>query len=589
MKTRFQLVASAGRAAGLAFKAMALCWPLAGVAGNEDLSDREKIIHVLDRLGYGPRPGDVERVERMGLDHYLDLQLHPERIDVAASESQLAELRSLSLDSRTLMDGFATEIRRAVERQRAGDKDKKPMPSMRERLMDPSPAVQAVGELQTAKIARAVESEAQLFELLADFWSNHFNVDVKKGPVRALKVADEREVIRPHVFGKFRDLLGASAHSPAMLFYLDNVLNSAPREVSVMEQRFCAKDQQRRFGQPLDAEMAKAERPTRIGGLNENYGRELMELHTLGVDGGYAQQDVIEVSRCFTGWGMDRDSGRFQFNVSRHDQGGKTVLGRKIPPNGGIRDGEMVLDILASHPSTAKFIATKLCQRLVADEPPQSVVDLAARTFTATNGDLRKVVETIITSCEFFSPEAFRAKIKSPFEYAISVVRAVGGHINLREPGGPDMAALRYKLAGAASIGLGGGNRGPTRSRPLNMHIADMGQQLYSYAAPTGWPEDSRKWVSSGALISRLNFALGFTSGDTADVSAQPRALLEGVDAADVNALLDHLEKIIVPAGLSPATRKTLQKQAPAPGSATTANVPQLAALMLGSPEFQRR
>lgn len=589
MKTRFQLVASAGRAAGLAFKAMALCWPLAGVAGNEDLSDREKIIHVLDRLGYGPRPGDVERVERMGLDHYLDLQLHPERIDVAASESQLAELRSLSLDSRTLMDGFATEIRRAVERQRAGDKDKKPMPSMRERLMDPSPAVQAVGELQTAKIARAVESEAQLFELLADFWSNHFNVDVKKGPVRALKVADEREVIRPHVFGKFRDLLGASAHSPAMLFYLDNVLNSAPREVSVMEQRFRAKDQQRRFGQPLDAEMAKAERPTRIGGLNENYGRELMELHTLGVDGGYAQQDVIEVSRCFTGWGMDRDSGRFQFNVSRHDQGGKTVLGRKIPPNGGIRDGEMVLDILASHPSTAKFIATKLCQRLVADEPPQSVVDLAARTFTATNGDLRKVVETIITSCEFFSPEAFRAKIKSPFEYAISVVRAVGGHINLRDPAGPDMAALRYKLAGAASIGSGGGNRGPTRSRPLNMHIADMGQQLYSYAAPTGWPEDSRKWVSSGALISRLNFALGFTSGDTADVSAQPRALLEGVDAADVNALLDHLEKIIVPAGLSPATRETLQKQAPAPGSATTANVPQLAALMLGSPEFQRR
>jgi uncharacterized protein (DUF1800 family) len=263
-------------------------------------------------------------------------------------------------------------------------------------------AAQVVGELVTAKLVRAVESKRQLHEVMVDFWSNHFNVDVKKGPVRTYKVADEREVIRPHVWSKFRDLLGASAKSPAMLFYLDNARSSRPMEM----RRFAgcnrnsprvrpnggAAPQNAAPGEALMPSMTSEETevaPMTRGGINENYARELMELHTLGVDGGYTQKDVQEVARCFTGWSINRQTGEFQFKRYAHDNGEKLVLGQRIAAGGGIQDGERVLDILATHPSTARFLARKLCMRLVSDQPPASLVEVPRRHFsrvTATCG-----------------------------------------------------------------------------------------------------------------------------------------------------------------------------------------------------------
>ena len=258
-------------------------------------------------------------------------------------------------------------------------------------------ALRCLGELQQAKILRAALSERQLNEVMVDFWSNHFNVDIRKNDCRALKMTEDRDVIRPHVLGKFRDILGASAKSPAMLKYLDNAENSVPRERSAIEKAVIEIYVSYKLGISGTGLIPDKEGP------NENYGREILELHTLGVDGGYTQKDVEEVARCFTGWGVSGSYGSFEFKLDRHDKGAKTVLGVKIPAGGGIKDGEKVLDALARHPATARFISRKLCQRFVADEPPAALVERAAKVFTESDGDIRQVVETIITSPEFFS------------------------------------------------------------------------------------------------------------------------------------------------------------------------------------------
>ena len=277
------------------------------------------------------------------------------------------------------------------------------------------------------KLLRAVYSERQLQEVLTDFWFNHFNVDVRKIDDRPVVVEYERDVIRPRVLGRFRDLLGATAKSPAMLFYLDNWLS---------------KDR----------------------GLNENYARELMELHTLGVDGGYTQADVVNVARAFTGWTMSKphEATGFAFNDRMHDHGAKRVLGRTIKAGGGVEDGEQVLDLLARHPSTARFIATKLVRRFVADDPPPALVDRAARTFRRTDGDLREVMRTILTSPEFLAPAAYRAKVKSPFEYVVSLLRATSASVtNVRSFVGT------RRLDGRAAVSVPAADRLPRpRGRP---------------------------------------------------------------------------------------------------------------------------
>jgi uncharacterized protein (DUF1800 family) len=425
---------------------------------EKKLSQDDKITHALSRLTFGARPGDVEAVRRMGLDKWIDAQLHPERLtENPELAARLAPLTTLNLSAREAAEKFQVPLADAIQAVKGKAKQKG--------------AQVVVRELTEAKLYRAIYSERQLEEQLVDFWFNHFNVSVTKGPVRFLAPSYERDTIRPRVLGKFRDLLGATAADPAMLFYLDNWQNASP-------------DAPRLFAK------AKAKQAR---GLNENYARELMELHTLGVDNGYTQDDIVEVARAFTGWTIlqPRQGGEFFFNSRAHDQKEKTVLGVKIPANGGQRDGERVLDILARRPETAHFISLKLAQRFVADVPPTALVDRMAKKFRDTDGDIRAVMTAMLGSPEFFSEGAPHAKVKTPLEFVVSAVRAAG-------------ADLRSAV-------------------PLAQKLVEMGQPLYRKVEPTGYSTMAEEWVNSSGLLARMNFAADFTNAEIASPGFQRR------------------------------------------------------------------
>lgn len=539
------------------------------------LTETQQIVHALNRLGFGPRPGDVERVRQIGLRAWIERQLAPETIDDAALDARLSDFRLVALSGPELGDleeavrkGNAQTILRAKQRASQGegmaemgrrealarltDDERRQMADAQRARRD---LAEAGRQFVTEKIVRAAHSERQLNEVLVDFWSNHFNIDISKA--RIVKIADEREVVRRHAMGRFSDLLMASAKSPAMLIYLDNYQSVAPMP---------------------ETSGARGRRPRTARGLNENYARELLELHTLGVDGGYTQKDVQEVARCLTGWTLrSRYSGAFVFDPRRHDRGEKTVLGKTIPAGGGIEDGEAVIAMLANHPSTMRFVSRKLCVRLVSDNPPEALVDRCVATWKRTGGDIREVVRTIVLSPEFMAPDAYRAKIKSPFELAVSAVRALGAQV---------------RADGKATLAYGNGGARPGDPRSLEGQINLLGQPLFRYAFPTGWPEDSQKWVSSGALIGRINFALALTGGRIDDVTLGGTATraAEGKQGA---ALVDALAGALLHGDLSAPTRATLIRQcAQTPSDPTAAAVDparRIAALILGSPEFQRR
>ena len=469
--------------------------PEAGVPAAIPSTD-EAITHALNRLTFGPRAGDVARVKAIGLQTWIDLQLSPARIDDAALTAKLARLETLTLDSRTIQRDYAGPAMVARrERQRTNPDAAPPSPGMRpptqpeaatagsrRSSLEPGRAEaetdrQVIADIEEAKLLRAVYSERQLQEVLVDFWFNHFNVFAGKGATRNYLSEYEREAIRPYVLGNFRDLLEATAKSPAMLFYLDNWQNvsedsSSPRGAPRRAPR--AQASPRRGEAPTPTSAAGA-RPNR--GINENYARELMELHTLGVDGGYTQADIVNVARALTGWTMrPRDGSGTQFVTRLHDDKEKTVLGHTIKAGGGENDIERVLDILAAHPATARHLATKLAMRFVSDTPPVSLVDRAAARFTATKGDLREVVRTIVTSPEFFAVDAYRVKVKTPLDFVASALRATG-------------ADVRSAL-------------------PLARELREMGMPLYFCQPPTGYDDTAATWVSAGALVSRMNFAV---------------------------------------------------------------------------------
>jgi len=449
----------------------------------------------------------------------------------------------------------------------------------------------AVDQLQQAKLLRAADSNRQLQEVLVDFWSNHFNIDVKKNLDRVLKVADDREVIRPHILGSFRELLEASAKSPAMLVYLDNWQSTVPRTVKMGEVMVTERihDQMMANGNGAFApEVPKV--GDKKGGINENYGREIMELHTLGVDGGYTQKDVQEVARCFTGWSINRDTGEFQFHPRMHDNGEKVVLGHVIPANGGMQDGETVLDILAASPATAHHIALEMCERFVSDDPPPALVDRIAGVFTQTCGDLRAVTEAVLTSPEFLSPSDYNTKIKSPLEFAVSAVRATDSTLTTPQAGLMEKAIST--MEGSGTLGRQQAvdriNKRPRQS--LNWHIYDLGEPLFGCAPPTGYSEVSRTWVSPGALIERLNFALALTEQKVSDVKFDAQSLFAGIDLDQSDAVLDHAVDTLLQGRVSDATRKVLQQTVvPQEGADKTVNPNKLVALIIGSPEFQRK
>jgi uncharacterized protein (DUF1800 family) len=519
--------------------------------------DDKTIVHVLNRLGFGPRPGDLEQVRRIGLERYIDQQLHPERIPDHAMEARLAGLTTIGLSSRAIADQYerpALEARREQQKQMKAQAEGTVEPPR-----TPTPAQQranqVVVELAEQKILRAVYSERQLQEALADFWFNHFNVDARKGADRVLLTEYERETIRPHVLGKFRDLLEATAKSPAMLFYLDNWMSADPN--GPHPEARMVRMAPRRFGAPVFVQ--RPARPAAQGknapkGLNENYGRELMELHTLGVDGGYTQKDVTEVARAFTGWTIEqpRQGGSFRFDPRIHDLGEKVVLGHRIKAGGGISDGEQVLDILAKHPSTARFIVTKLVRRFVSDTPPPALIDRAAARFGDTAGDLREVMRTILTSPEFLSPDAYRAKVKTPFEFVTSAARATAAEI--------------------------------TDAMPLVRTLQQLGMPLYQCQPPTGYKDTADAWVNTGALVSRMNFALQLASGKL------PGVVVAGVGGVAGAAGADSVPS---PASGQPSVLSTaLNDDVTSTTRATIAKATspeQMAALTLGAPEFQRR
>jgi uncharacterized protein (DUF1800 family) len=456
------------------------------------VSDTEEAIrHVLNRLAFGARAADVDTVKRLGLATWIDRQLHPERIGHAAMQARLARLTTIDLPSETIAKEYVAPARQERRRrQQESSANGSAMPGVSPGMRQPPTetmrrARQVFSDLAEAKILRAVYSERQLEEVLVDFWFNHFNVFARKGQVEIYIAEFEREAIRPHVFGKFRDLLAATAKSPAMLFYLDNWLSVDPKAATARGMKGAAVAGQ-----------------GRMRGLNENYARELLELHTLGVDGGYTQNDVMEVARAFTGWTIGRPQNPgFRFAGAMHDRGEKRVLGQVIAAGGGIDDGERVLDIVANHRATARHVAYKLAQRFISDEPPQAVVDRAAARFQATNGDLREVVRTIVTSPEFFAPQSYRAKVKTPFEFVISALRVTDAEVS----------------------------SGVAIARALTM----MGMPLYLCQPPTGYAETADAWVSSGSLVNRINFAVELSNNGLRGVRVSALRTAVDIGAAE--------------------------------------------------------
>ncbi len=620
------------------------------------LTDEQKARHLLNRITYGPRPGDVDRVLEMGLENYIEQQLHPERIADTEVHKRLAAMPTLVMSTHDLMVTYTPpQLLRGIERQltvRMGmdpdaassffpelnrDRDGEKGPRSRdnkapltgkdsERAMDMEAmaagdrmmrAMAGPGRMQLeqsqAKLIRATYSERQLQEVLSDFWFNHFNVYINKALVRWSLPSYERDAIDPNTLGQFRDLLGATAHHPAMLFYLDNWLSAADDtklDGTYMRSYYAqAMDEmgKKPYGVALEVmqdrgidtsrletyinrslytqrgRYADMRRPAPDGigglqrGLNENYARELLELHTLGVDGGYTQEDIIEVARCFTGWTLTpvQHGQEFVYADALHDKGKKTVLETKIK-NRKVKDGEQVLDLLVAHPSTAEFISWKLAQKFVADDPPESLVDRMAATFRATKGDIRQVLRTMLGSEEFWSPEFVGGKIKTPLEFVVSAVRAGGGEI-------------------APLPGLPGG-----RKPGLIFTLRKMGQPLYSAQPPTGYGEVAEDWSSTGDLLNRMKVGLGLAANKIGGVRIDPPAWI--IDTGSTEELVDKIAGSMLGLDLSPEMLDALVAQVENPNTLASAGetLPRLPATkttrmrlalgwLLASPDFQRQ
>ena len=615
------------------------------------MDEQKQAVHALNRLTFGPRPGDVDHVLAIGVDKWIDQQLHPEKIDDSALDARLSPFRTLRMDTREIVQNFPSEqmikavadgkqslpsdpLKRAVyqaqldryqdkedrkqqtavagadkvaedersrrqqERDEANEKveellDLPPdqrmkavlkMPPEEQRVMTnslqgdkrdeflegmnprqretiealDSPQQVVANELVEGKLLRAIYSDRQLQEVMTDFWFNHFNVFIGKGADRYLLTSYERDVIRPRALGKFEDLLVATAQSPAMLFYLDNWLSVGPNsDVANGIPKQANKQSRQRIRNKAQTSQSKGKR----NGLNENYGRELMELHTLGVNGGYTQQDVTEVARVFTGWTLKqpKQGGGFTFEERTHEPGDKIVLGHRIKPKGE-KEGFEVLHILARNPATAKFICTKLAMRFVSDQPPQPLVDRMAQTFLKKDGNIREVLKTMLDSPEFWAPNAYRAKVKTPLEFVVSAVRASGAKV--------------------------------TDAMPIARQLQSMGMQLYGMQPPTGYSMKADAWVNSSALLGRMNFALSLTSGKVKGVQVN-----QFTEQKDPQQALAVLENSLLAGDVSKQTHDVISARLQdskighrrLDDPARPPNTSLIAGLLLGSPEFQRR
>ena len=508
------------------------------VTAARELSQREQAYHALNRLAFGPRPGDVDRVMAMGVDKWIELQLRPDRIADRDAERLVADaFPAMGQSASALLRDYPPRNAQQLQARLRSDSllSREDTIALRREAQRNR---EFVNDLVSAKVARAVVSERQLAEVMTDFWENHFNVFIGKGQLRYYLPDYSERTIRPHALGRFRDLLGAVAKSPAMLLYLDNAQSVADSGQPTLNGggpgfgrgRGRAAINNRRIAR-LDSaqrEMLEQLQQRRPRGLNENYARELLELHTLGVDGGYTQQDVIEVARALTGWGLNapRQGGGFVFRGPAHDAGSKVVLGQTLKAGRGIEDGEEVLDIVSKHPSTAMFISRKLVVRLVNDDPPDDLVERAAATFTRTDGDIREVVRTIITSNEFFSRAAYRSKVKSPFEVTVSALRALGARADTT----PFTAGL----------------------------VGRLGQPLYGHQAPNGWPETGAAWINTGAILNRINLGILVASGRVPGAPLRGWSPFAELARAPRTAQVDAVVQSFLAGRASPETREIL-------------------------------
>jgi len=562
------------------------------------LTEDEAILHALDRLAYGPRPGDVDRIRKMGLEKWINQQLNYNSIDDSALDTKLAEFKTLKMSSEQLLDKYPPPNQAAKRqgltpeevRQQYQQEMQAKRQEMRQQGIDPSmiqfetmPGPQRIqAELDLATIDRAIYSNRQLYEVMSNFWFNHFNVNVAKGADRWLLTDYVERTIRPNAMGKFENLLDATAKSPAMLFYLDNWLSADPiafqnmqRELALRRQRFQGLfmgmempaprqfPQAGRFpnGTPPQGPPKKQER-----GLNENYGREVMELHTVGVNGGYTQADVIQMADCLTGWTIraPRKDPQFFFDDRIHDRSPKVVMGKTFN-YGGMKDGLEALHMLATSDATAHHISFQLAQHFVSDNPPQSLVNRMAQTFLSSDGDTRAVLRTMIYSPEFWSREAYRAKVKTPFEVAVSAARALDAQTTI--------------------------------SPQLVQWVGRMGEPLYQCEPPTGYADTADVWVNAGALLNRLNFALTLATNHMPGVNTDLAGLF-GQDAdSDPSLVLSRALGDFLGGQVSAQTRDTLEKhlsdpqilQARLDDPVKHVNEGLIAGLVLGAPEFQRR
>jgi hypothetical protein len=605
------------------------------------MASERRVAHALDRLTFGPCPGDLERVATAGVDAWIELQLKPDSIDDHELQSRLGSLRTLSMTASEITKSFPTKlIVRSVARQRrplpldpyeravyqvqvaryqeryqrrraaadadagaemAGNTEDNAVDELslepggtadpravakakeiaalpadrrmsailaltpeeqrslgdldedtRDGLTEGMPprdretflalgdvAAVPVDELIQAKILRAVYSHRQLAEVMVDFWFNHFNVYIGKGSDVYQTTVYEREAIRPHALGKFEDLLVATARSPAMLVYLDNWESAGQKSKLGIE---VPPDSPRRFYH------------RRRRDLNENYGRELLELHTLGVDGGYTQKDVRELSRIFTGWtvNLPTDDAGFLFDENMHEPGSKTLLGHEIRENGE-KEGLEALHLLAHHPSTARFISTKLAMRFVSDVPPATLVDRMAETFLRKDGDIREVLRMMFGSPEFWSGSSYRAKVKTPLEFMVSTLRATGADIR--------------------------------DAKPLGKLLGRMGMPLYGMQPPTGYSMKATSWVNSAALLERINFVLALTHGKIPGCRVTPESIMPGKPASDGPTVLAALEHSMLAGDVSRSTHGAIAAQSGGPRP----DVDTSAELVLESPEFEKR
>ena len=547
------------------------------------LSKEQAAAYLLERFAFGARPGEVEKVAQMGPEKWLAQQLAGNLPD-AALDKRLEAFPALKMTQFEMSKVYVSNgpIRRILQKEGVVDPTKMSRKEMNQKISAyrKKHGLRAQNalydqELKGQKLMRAVYSENQLVEVMTDFWFNHFNVTTRDGGARSRTLSYERDAIRPNVLGEFRTILGATAKHPAMLHYLDNAdsrmappsQRNQPRRKQEMATGEMGMD-----GGMMGGEAQPPPKNRRKYGLNENYARELMELHTMGVDGGYTQRDVTEVARVLTGWAampyknarknLEKQiakgsnnlvrEGEFVFRKTWHDQKAKVVLGEKFPAGGGIEEGERVLDMLSKHPSTAHFISTKLARRFINDSPPEALVERMAKTFSETDGDIAAVMATLAQSPEFWAEAKKRSKVKSPLELVVSSLRAL--EADVKNP------------------------------KPIMGWFDRMGEPLYGYVPPTGFPDYAESWANSGTLIARMNFGIHLATGKIRGIDL--KRLSRDSDGLTTDEALAVYGKLLLPAqdtsAIASEVKETISPDA-------KRKEVQVISMLLGSPEFQYR